>query len=530
MGAMSQGLLASLISQGFGLQIDWENPLAEGLVFAAFPGGPELISGVMPVKFGAGANVAVNEKGPAFATSNAATDGWYWPIAPSHPLYSITTADTLIVQMRRTSSQSFGNVFGVPYRSGAWAAPYYAWGMAVQSDTTQGSYSFATGSASRASSTSSSGLFTNNVGSRAQGYTRGGTAVRFYLGASQYGPDATIAAGSPDWSNKQYPFLFNRSLLAGEGAVAQGGPILVWNRELSPLEYRIATENPTILIRSPRTSALMMARSAAAPIADTAMTGTVLSQAAAAGTLSTAVRLASSSAVQVSSSGALSTAVSFIGATSVQVGGAGNLATSVRMAGTGAAQAAASGSLAGAGAALTGNALVTATAVGNISTSIVLAGASAARAGASGSLDAPGALFAGDSAVRMSAAGALSTAVVLSGAGVARASAVGVLAGAAAMLAGAAGTIASATGTLMTTINLSGLVAGRAVNAGAIMTWVRLAGTAAARMSASGNFGAGVIYARAPSGSGYTPQRNEYQVRPAQVGDTRPPVTEKNYR
>jgi len=39
-----------------------------------------------------------------------------------------------------------------------------------------------------------------------------------------------------------------------------------------------------------------------------------------------------------------------------------------------------------------------------------------------------------------------------------------------------------------------------------------------------------VEYARAPAGSGYTPQRNEYQARPAQVGGARPSSTEKNYR
>jgi hypothetical protein len=39
-----------------------------------------------------------------------------------------------------------------------------------------------------------------------------------------------------------------------------------------------------------------------------------------------------------------------------------------------------------------------------------------------------------------------------------------------------------------------------------------------------------IEYARAPAGSGYTPQRNEYQARPAQVGGARPPATEKAYR
>lgn len=37
-------------------------------------------------------------------------------------------------------------------------------------------------------------------------------------------------------------------------------------------------------------------------------------------------------------------------------------------------------------------------------------------------------------------------------------------------------------------------------------------------------------FARAPSGPGYTPQRNEYQARPAQIGGSRPPATQDNSR
>lgn len=39
-----------------------------------------------------------------------------------------------------------------------------------------------------------------------------------------------------------------------------------------------------------------------------------------------------------------------------------------------------------------------------------------------------------------------------------------------------------------------------------------------------------VEYARAPAGSGYAPQRNEYQARPVQAGDGRPSARQENYR
>jgi hypothetical protein len=40
----------------------------------------------------------------------------------------------------------------------------------------------------------------------------------------------------------------------------------------------------------------------------------------------------------------------------------------------------------------------------------------------------------------------------------------------------------------------------------------------------------GELFARAPSGSGYAPQRNEHQSRPAQIGGGRPSATQENYR
>ena len=43
-------------------------------------------------------------------------------------------------------------------------------------------------------------------------------------------------------------------------------------------------------------------------------------------------------------------------------------------------------------------------------------------------------------------------------------------------------------------------------------------------------YGSTIEYARAPAGSGYTPQRNEYQVRPAQVGGSRPLAIQRNVR
>lgn len=52
-----------------------------------------------------------------------------------------------------------------------------------------------------------------------------------------------------------------------------------------------------------------------------------------------------------------------------------------------------------------------------------------------------------------------------------------------------------------------------------------LVGSAAALV-----YGATVEYARAPAGSGYAPQRNEYQARPTQIGGARPEEIQRNIR
>jgi len=65
---------------------------------------------------------------------------------------------------------------------------------------------------------------------------------------------------------------------------------------------------------------------------------------------------------------------------------------------------------------------------------------------------------------------------------------------------------------------------------------ISLNGTAAPEgVAAHANIGTvaavgGGLFVRAPSGPGYTPQRNEYQARPASVGGVRPPAIEKAYR
>jgi hypothetical protein len=224
-------------------RLDQSNPLVRGLVFASVAGGPDLISGTLPRSMGAAARSAF-EQGKTLYTPGVTSDGWYWPLPANHPLYGITTQDTIFVLARRIAGTSYNNLLGVPYRAGAWASPYYAWNLGGGSDSTLGGYSFATNSSTRESATSYTGLFTNGV-TKPVGSTRNSTRVRFYNGRAQYGVDASIGTTVPDWSGKQPLMLFNRSNTApGEGMQSHAGLVLVWNRELAPEEWAAVADNP----------------------------------------------------------------------------------------------------------------------------------------------------------------------------------------------------------------------------------------------------------------------------------------------
>lgn len=270
--------------------------------------------------------------------------------------------------------------------------------------------------------------------------------------------------------------------------------------------------------------------SSAAVVEPAKFSGVASLQVSASGALSTSIRLSGASALLASASGALSTGIRLSCAAVAQVSAAGTLTTAVRLTGAAAMRVSAAGALAGAGVALSGAASVQASASGELSTSISLTGAASVRASASGSLDGTAVVLEGAAAVRVSAAGALATSIPLVGDAVAQLSAAGSFAGTAAGLSGASGLILAGAGALDTSINLSGLAVTRVAASGAVTTRVRLVGAASAQASAAGTLGNVVVYARAPAGSGYTPQRSEYQVRPAQASAGRPSSTEKNYR
>ncbi len=421
MGAVSPGLLASLLERS--PQIDWSNPITRGLVFASFGGGPELISGVVPTRIGGG-SLGSNDRGRTFVSSSATADGWHWALPVDHPLYSITTEDSVFFLGRRSSTTAPNAIFACAYKSATWVAPFYAWSILYNSTSTAG-YRFATaGSTTGRTSYAASNFFPNNE-LRSLGFSRRAGVTNFYRDGSLFS-SGTANVSPVDWGDKPGPALFNRGKGSpGEGVIGQANAILVWDRELSAAEWRSITDNPGQLLRRRSTATLFAALARTAlPIN---LTGAAVAQLSASGTLSTAIRLPGAAQMRATAAGTLSTGIRLAGAAAAQVSGAGTLTTAVRLAGAATMQVSAAGSLAGAGAALAGAAYAQVSAASALSTSIALSGAASVRMSASGALAGAGAVLAGAAALQVSAAGALSTAIVLTGAAVGRMSAAGAL-------------------------------------------------------------------------------------------------------
>lgn len=223
------------------LRIDRTNPITKGLVFAAVPGGAELVSGVFPTRIG-GAYTGVNEWGRSLSTISNSTDGWHWLLPPTHPLYSITTEDSIFVLARRTGTGSA--IFGTPHKTATWAAPFYAWGLVGSNAAT---YHFAiTGQTARRVVNSTVGFFVNDE-IHGYGTSRKLESVKFIKDGAQHSAGTVSALGQQpvDWGEKPGPTLFTRSAVSpGEGTIGQSGLVLVWNRELSPNEWRLVNDNP----------------------------------------------------------------------------------------------------------------------------------------------------------------------------------------------------------------------------------------------------------------------------------------------
>jgi len=218
------------------------------------------------------------------------------------------------------------------------------------------------------------------------------------------------------------------------------------NRAMSDAEIRERSDWRYSMFRAP-SHRIYFDLGASAPAAE--LDADALASAQAAGSLTTAIRMAGASIVATTSTGSLSTGVQLEGAAASLTQAGGVLTAQIR---------------------LQGAALAKAVAAAGLTNAIRLAAQAQAGAQATGDLTAPGApaALAGNATAAALAAGSITTIIRFEAAAVAKAIAQGTLAGGAAQLAGSALSSALASGDLATAIRLAAAALGSASASGAL--------------------------------------------------------------
>lgn len=206
------------------------------LVFGAIGDGPELVSGIHPLRLGGGV-FAPSADGTGVKSGSNTADGVYYSLPANHPIYSLGVDFTIFQIAQIDSWASFSALFCIPYANGTWTSPFGAIGLGKNSASDQvriwGAYG-------------GSGLNYDNT--NALTVSAGG---RYVIGAARYSGGARFlvngafdetATGSnrttaPDLSGKQPVCLLNRSNSnAGEGTTGSTPICLVFRGALSEAE------------------------------------------------------------------------------------------------------------------------------------------------------------------------------------------------------------------------------------------------------------------------------------------------------
>ena len=106
------------------------------LVFAVVGESQELISGVKPQKLGSATRVNSRD-GMGWRSTSNSTDGVYYTLPASHPIYTLGVEFTIFQIAQIDSWGSFSALFCIPYANGTWSSPFGAVGLGKNSSSDQ---------------------------------------------------------------------------------------------------------------------------------------------------------------------------------------------------------------------------------------------------------------------------------------------------------------------------------------------------------------------------------------------------------
>lgn len=218
--------------------VNWANPLSVGLVFAAYGGGPDIVSGTLPT-YGGGAGRTTISDGVASAAGAGSVT---YALPSGHNLYNITTTDTVFASERIDTVAAYGYLCIVEYRQ-AGGSPYLAWGYTSDGfGTSPQDWIAPNGSTFSDGQTASARI--SAAPKVSHGKVRTTTETRYFVNGEVV-ETKSRAAITPDFVNKQPLEVGN----AGNALSV----LLIWDRPLSDLEYKKIHNNPWQLFTGRRT-------------------------------------------------------------------------------------------------------------------------------------------------------------------------------------------------------------------------------------------------------------------------------------
>lgn len=246
--------------------IDWNHPLAKGLLFFAMPGGVhrrDLVSGAAGTVLSTASLASGGMFGAALATTNA-NSGIVWPFSAQvmNGLTNSHNFSCLVLANITAVNGSNDALLGIAYfPNGATTSPYGLF-FAEHSSGSDGAIGFPDTSGNQQKVFSNNGWYQAGQGWQAYGVTRAGATVNWYLAGNPFSStsvtDTPIGFASQAIGNANGVTLFNGAgsgSFASEGATGQVALGALWNRALSaaemlemsraPYQFLVEPTNPT---------------------------------------------------------------------------------------------------------------------------------------------------------------------------------------------------------------------------------------------------------------------------------------------
>jgi len=243
-----------LLKPPSGVQINWGNPLTNGLVFFSIPDKDHPNNLVAPNSLGtllsSTSYTGTTRLGSGAISTNSTSGGLYYPWTPF--MNTLTNYVTILVWLIPTSIPAYGIILCVPYAAGPSVSPYTCVGLQQYASSTSGLLNVGLSGTSR-TATSNAGFIQTSDTLTCYACTVNtiSGAVIFYRNGILWTSTSLSGTGSITWTNQQPVTLLNQSNSAPNTGIAGTTPYAaMWNRVLSSQEMEQLFIDPYSIMQS----------------------------------------------------------------------------------------------------------------------------------------------------------------------------------------------------------------------------------------------------------------------------------------